>query len=116
MGNIITTVALTSAIISTAYAIWQKKSTQNKIFEARAEIINQLKPIREQNVFPHPCESDLKKMNKKTCVSIANQLDTNSYSSNDYGNLTRECAIMIIKELALNMNDEETLSEYFERK
>ena len=39
-----------------------------------------------------------------------------SSKNNDIENLTREYAVMILKELAPNMRDGENLSEYLERK
>lgn len=113
---IITLASLASAFISVVYAIQQKKTTEGKILMAKADIAQQLKPVREQNTFPHPSKSDLMKANKKTCIGIAYQIDINTYSSNDFGIVTREYAVMILNELAKNMRDGETLSEYFERK
>lgn len=113
---IITLASLASAFISVVYAIHQKKNTEEKVLMAKADIAQQLKPVREQNTFPHPSKSDLMKANKKTCLGIAYQIDINTYSSNDFGIVTREYAVMILNELAKNMRDGETLSEYFERK
>lgn len=113
---IITLASLASAFISVVYAIQQKKNTEEKVLMAKADIVQQLKPVREQNTFPHPSKSDLMKANKKTCIGIAYQIDINTYSSNDFGIVTREYAVMILNELAKNMRDGETLSEYFERK
>ena len=95
---IITSVALVSAAASAAYAIWR------------------LSHIHKQYTFPHPTKEDFKEMNSKSCSGIAYQIDIHTYSHNDFGNLSRECAILILNGLAENMKDGETLSEYFERK
>lgn len=112
----ITSISCLTALISTIYAIQQRKQTKEKILVARADAIKKLQPVSEQNTFPHPSKSDLDKTNKNTLKGIAYQIDINTYSSNDFGNLTREYVIMIFNELSENMRDEETLSEYFNRK
>lgn len=113
---VITLAALTSSLVSALYAIQQKKTTEEKVHMAKADIIRQLKPVSEQDTFPHPSKSDLLKANKKTCIGVAHQIDNNTYSNNDFGNATREYAVMILNGLAENMRDGETLSEYFDRK
>lgn len=69
-----------------------------------------------QNIFPHPTEKDLSKFNAKTCQGIAYQIEVNTESDNDYGNLAREVAAFILKKLAENMNEDETLEQYFKIK
>lgn len=113
---IVTSAALVSAVISAAYAIWQKKHTEKKVREAKAETIWRLRGVKEQHTFPHPTENDLEKFNEKYCIGLTYQLDNDTYSDNDLGNLARECAILILNGLAENMKDGETLSEYFQRK
>lgn len=70
----------------------------------------------KQNYFPHPNKSDLKKLTGNSCTGIAYQLEINSYSEDDFGNLSLEMAIFILNELAQNMKNNETLAEYFGRK
>ena len=112
----ITSVSLLSALISLIYAIKQKNDTEEKVLMAQIDIAKHLKPVSEQDAFPPPSKSDLARTNKNTCIGIANQIDINTYSTNDYGNLTREYAAMILKELAQNMREGENLSEYLDRK
>lgn len=113
---IVTSAALVSAVASAAYAIWQKKHTEKKLREAKAETIWRLRGVREQHTFPHPTEKDLEKFNEKYCIGLTYQLDNDTYSDNDLGNLAREYAIFIIGKLAKTLKDGETLSEYFKRK
>lgn len=113
---IITSAALVSAAASAAYAIWQKKSTEKKVINAKADTIWRLSRIHKQYTFPHPTKEDFKGMNSKSCSGVAYQIDIHTYSHNDFGNLSREFAILILNELSENMKDGETLSEYFERK
>lgn len=113
---IVTLAALVSAAASAAYAIWQKKHTEDRVLEAEANTIWRLRRVREQNTFPHPDKTDFEKMNGKSCTGIAYQLDIHTYSSSDFGNLSRECASLILNGLAENMKGGETLSEYFKRK
>ena len=99
---IITSAALMSAVISCLYA--QK-------VKSKAEC----RRVREQNIFPHPKKSDLERLTGKGCCCIAAHIDNNSYSDDDYGNYARECAVFILRSLADNMNDGETLAKYFTR-
>ena len=110
IGFIVTSVSLASALICLIYAIKQKNDTEEKVLMAQVDIAKRLKPTSEQDAFPPPSKSDLMRTNKNTCIDI------NTYSTNDYGNLTREYAVMILKELAQNMRDGENLSEYLDRK
>ena len=112
----ITSVSLLFALICLIYAIRQKNNIEEKVLMAQVDIAKRLKPISEQDSFPPPSKSDLMRTNKNTCIGIANQIDFNTYSTNDYGNLTRVYAVMILKELAQNMRDGENLSEYLDRK
>lgn len=113
---IVTSAALVTAVVSAAYAIWQKKHTEDKVLEAEANTIWRLRRVREQNTFPHPSEKDLEIFTGKHCNGIAYQVDKNTYSDNDLGNYSREYAIFILGKLNENMKDGETLSEYFKRK
>ncbi len=115
---IVTSAALISAATSAAYAIWQKKHTKEKVLTAEANIIWKLSRLQKQkqDTFPHPTKEDFKKMNGKSCSGIAYQIEIHTYSQSDYGNLSRECAILILNALAENLKDGETLSEYFNRK
>lgn len=116
IGFIVTSVSLASALICLIYAVKQKNKIEEKVLMAQVDIAKRLKPTSEQDAFPPPSKSDLMRTNKNTCIGIANQIDINTYSTNDYGNLTREYAAMILKELAQNMRDGENLSEYLDRK
>ena len=116
IGFIVTSVSLASALICLIYAVKQKNKIEEKVLMAQVDIAKRLKPTSEQDAFPPPSKSDLRRTNKNTCIGIANQIDINTYSTNDYGNLTREYAAMILKELAQNMRDGENLSEYLDRK
>lgn len=70
-----------------------------------------------KNYFiPHITEKDFERITGKHCNGIAYQVDIDTYSNNDLGNLARECTIFILGKLAENMKDGETLSEYFKRK
>ena len=116
IGFIVTSVSLASALICLIYAVKQKNKIEEKVLMAQVDIAKRLKPTSEQDAFPPPSKSDLMRTNKNTCIGIANQIDINTYSTNDYGNLTREYAAMILKELAQNMREGENLSEYLDRK
>lgn len=113
---IVTSAALLSAAASTFYAIWQKRHTEEKVLKAEADTIWRLRRVREQDTFPHPSKKDFDHMNSKSCTGISYQIDIHTYSTSDYGNLSRECAILILNGLAENMKEGETLSEYFKRK
>lgn len=116
IGTIVTSAALAAAATSTAYAIWQKKHTDEKILEAKADTIWRLRRVGSQNSFPHPTKETLEKLTGNGCKSIAFQIGNNSYSDDDFGNLARECAVCILKELSESMRENETLAEYFLRK
>lgn len=113
---IVTSAALVSAAASAAYAIWQKKHIEDKILEVKVNTMLAFKRVREQHIFPHPDKSNFEKMNGKSCADIAYQIDMHTYSDSDFGNFSRECAILVLNGIADNMKDGETLSEYFERK
>ena len=113
---IVTSAALVSAAASAAYALWQKSHTKEKVLKAKADTIWRLRRVREQHTFPHPDKNDFRQMNAKSCTGIAYQIDIHTYSDSDFGNLSREYAILILNGLAENMKDGETLSEYFKRK
>lgn len=70
---------------------------------------------KAQNIFPHPKREDLKKLTAKGCICIADQVETNTASNDDFGNYTREVVIVILKELASSMDPCETLEQCFER-
>lgn len=112
----ITSAALAAAATSTAYAIWQKKHTDEKILEAKADTIWRLRRVGSRNSFPHPTEGTIEKLTGNGCKSIAFQIGNNSYSDDDFGNLARECAVCILEKLAGSMRENETLAEYFLRK
>lgn len=116
IGIIVTSAALVSAAASAAYAIWQKKHTEEKVHEAKANTIWQFRCVREQHTFPHPTEQDFKKITGKHCNGIAYQVNIDTYSDNDLGNFSREYAVLILNKLAENMTAGETISEYFARK
>lgn len=99
---IITSAALMTAAISCLYA--QK-------VKSKAEC----RRVREQKQFPHLKKSDLERLTGNGCCCIAAHIDNNSYSDNDYGNYARECAAFILRSLADNMIDGETLAGYFMR-
>lgn len=112
---IITSAALVSVAASAAYTIWQKKTVKEKVLNAEADTIWRLSRIYKQR-FPKPDETDFEKMNGKSCSGIAHQIDKNTYSDNDYGNLSRDYAVLILNGIAQNMKEGETLSEFLERK
>ncbi len=114
MKNIITVTALLSAFLSLSYAIWQKRTTDNKVRDAKIQTMQQ--KISTQHVFMHPTEEVLKRYTRKSCISIAEQIKTNTFSDDDYGNYSRECAIVVLKSLAKNMPENVKLSDYFEGK
>ncbi|MFR0737873.1 MAG: hypothetical protein ACLSHR_13530 [Oscillospiraceae bacterium] len=70
---------------------------------------------KTQNIFPHPMCEDLKKLTAKSCIGIADQVETNTASNDDFGNYTREVVIVILKELANSMSPGESLDECFRR-
>lgn len=113
---IVTSVALALSAASTVYAIWQKRHTEEKVMKAEADTIWRLRRIRGQHSLPHPNKKDFEQMDSKSCTGIAYQIDIHTYSVSDFGNHSRECAILILNGLAENMKDGETLSEYFKRK
>lgn len=113
---IVTSAALVSAAASAAYALWQKSRTEEKVLKAKADTIWRLRRVREQHTFPHPNKNDFKHMNAKSCTGIAYQINIHTYSDSDFGNLSREYAILILSGLAENMKEDETLSKYFKRK
>ena len=67
---------------------------------------------RSQNVYEHPTADSLKKIHSAGCSGIAKQLMENTASTDDYGNLAREMAILILETLADNMNNEENILEF----
>lgn len=109
---IITLAALISAVISCLYAQRAKSKAEGEILN----ILQGCRRVREQNAFPHPTKNDLERLTGKGCSSIAAQIENNTYSDDDFGNHSRECAILILNEIVENMKDGETLSEYFSRK
>lgn len=113
---IVTSAALVSAVASAAYALWQKSHTEEKVLEAEVNTMLRLRRVREQQTFSPPVKSDFDRMNGKSCSGIAYQIDIHTYSDSDFGNYSRECAILILNGLAENMKEGETLSEYFKRK
>ncbi len=113
---IITSAALAVTAISVAYAIWQKKSVREKVLQAEADTIWRLRRVCKQDIFPHPNKKDFEEMDAKSCTGIAYQIEIHTYSNSGFGNLSRECAVLILNGLAENMKDGETLSEFFARK
>lgn len=61
-------------------------------------------------------DEDFDAFDSKSCENIAFQIENYTFADTEFGNLSRECAIFILKGLAENMNDNENLSEYFFRK
>ena len=114
MNKIITLAALLFAGLSLAYAIWQKRTAEGKVREAETRGMQQR--ISEQDVFPHPTKEFLERYTRNSCIGIADQIKTNAFSDDDYGNYSRECAIFVLNALAENMPENESLAEYFERK
>ena len=70
--------------------------------------------VRE-NLLPL-VDEDFDLFDSECCNSIAFQIENGTYSDTEFGDLSRECAIFILKGLAENMGEDETLSEYFLRK
>lgn len=71
---------------------------------------------RSQNVYEHPTADSLKKIHSTGCREIANQLMNNTASTDDYGNLARETAILILETLADNMDKDENILEFIMNK
>ena len=67
---------------------------------------------RSQNVYEHPTADSLKKIHSAGCSGIAKQLMENTASTDDYGNLAREMAILILETLSDNMNNNENILEF----
>ncbi|MCH5199748.1 MAG: hypothetical protein J1F60_02220 [Oscillospiraceae bacterium] len=114
--KIITGIAFLTSVASLIYAMWQKKTTDDKVLTAEINTALKFRRVNEQYVFPHPTKETLKTLSGDSCSGIAYQIETNSYSDSDYGNLSRECAVFVLNELAANMKKDESLSEYFSRK
>lgn len=93
---------------------WYRKIKKQKP-ENKCMYISE-KVVRKQNYFPHPDKNALEKLTGNSCTGIAYQLEINSRSEDDFGNLSLEMAIFILNELADNMKNDETLAEYFLRK
>ena len=96
---IVTSAALVSAAASAAYALWQKSRAEEKVLKAKADTIWRLRRVREQQTFSPPVKSDFDRMNGKSCSGIAYQIDIHTYSDSDFGNYSRECAILILNGL-----------------
>ena len=77
MKNIITITALLSAFLSFAYAIWQKRTTDSKVRDAKIQTMQQ--KVSTQNVFIHPTEEFLKRYTRNSCIGIADQIKTNTF-------------------------------------
>lgn len=114
--KIITAAALLTSAASLIYAMWEKKTTDDKILTTELNTALKFKRVNEQNIFPHPTKETLKEISGDGCSGIAYQIETHTYSDSDYGNLSRECAVFVLNELATNMKKGESLSEYFSRK
>ncbi|MDE6593582.1 MAG: hypothetical protein K2K57_11050 [Oscillospiraceae bacterium] len=114
MNKIITLTSLLFAALSLAYAIKQKRTLDRKVRDAEIKTMLGYRRISTQNVFMHPTEEVLKKFTRKSCLSIANQIDNNSYSDDEFGNLSRECAVVILESLAENIPENKSLADYFD--
>ncbi len=101
MNKIITFGSLLLAVSSLAYAIWQKSTLDRKIREVRLERI-------------HPNNESLEKFTRTSCINIAKQIETNSYSDDEYGDFSLECAAAVLKALAENIPDDVSLANYFD--
>lgn len=66
-------------------------------------------------MFPKPTKESLSRLTADSCRGIAYQIQINTTSDDDYGNLARECAILILNELAESMSDSETLADFLRR-
>ena len=66
-------------------------------------------------IFSKPTKESLAHMTANTCRGIAYQIQINTASDDDYGNLSRECAILILNKLAESMSDSETLADFLRR-
>ena len=69
-----------------------------------------------QNAFPHPTSETLKKITSNSCRGIAHQIMTNTASTDDYGNLTREIAVLVFEMIADNMDKDENILEFIMKK
>ncbi|MCH5192826.1 MAG: hypothetical protein J1F11_02620 [Oscillospiraceae bacterium] len=116
MKKIIFITACLSAIVSMTYAMWQKRTAENRILETEIKTMLKFRRVSKQDLFPQPTENDLQRFNGKSCKGIAYQLDNNTYSDDDYGNFSRECAALILNALAKNLPDGKSLAEYFSEK
>ena len=101
MNKIITLTSLLLALLSLAYAIWQKRTLDRKVREVRHERI-------------HPNNKSLEKFTRTCCINIAKQIETNSYSDDEYGDFSLECAVIVLRALAENMPDDVSLADYFD--
>lgn len=70
----------------------------------------------EQEVFPHPTKEQISSFNADQCRGIANQIAYNTASRSDYGNLARECAVILINMLADSLGDKTLACVLEERK
>lgn len=68
-----------------------------------------------KNLLPFN-NTDFEMFDGKCCKSIAFQLENHNCADTEFGDLSRECAIFILKGLAQDMKNNENLSEYFLRK
>lgn len=74
------------------------------------------KTLKKINKVPGFSAEDFKLFHADTCESLAFYLDTETHSDSAVGDLSLQCAAIILRGLAENMHANETLSEYFQRK
>lgn len=114
--KIITAVSFSTAVASLIYAAYQKAVTDSKVYNAEINTILKYKCVSRQDVFPHPTRDTLEIFTSESCKTMAHHINTSTYSDSDYGNLIRECVVVVLKELATVMEKGENLSQYFSKK
>ncbi len=114
-NTVVISTALVIAASSVVYGVLQKKHSEQKVSEAIARTYLKYKHRKDQYTFPHPTKQTLEKFYKGSCEGIANCIESCTYADSDFGNLNREWAVLVLRELADNMKEDEPLSVYFNR-
>ena len=114
MNKIITLISLLTAVLSLANALSQKRKIYQKIRDTENRLMRELQKVPVKSVFLSPNKEFLKRYTKNSCKSIAQQLETNTFSDDEYGDYSRECAVVVLNALAENMPEGKTLADYFD--
>lgn len=86
-----------------------------RFFILSHSVTKALKKINKEKL-PGFSAEDFKLFHADTCESLAFYLDTETQPDSTVGDLSLQCAAIILRGLAENMHANETLSEYFQRK